>query len=207
MEVDGLSYSSEQSKSRILACAQQEFLDNGFEKANLRRIADDAHVTTGALYNYFSGKDALFDALVADTAEEFFTQFRARREAAARTLAAGETTVRSDFQKGGSEWTVEYIYRHFPTMKLLLCCAGGTKWENYLERFTALEESAHKKYFQEVTPPLEIPSDFFFHCTAAAGFQFLAHIVEHDLSRDEALRAMEEEDRFRAAGWRELMGQ
>ena len=36
-------------------------MDN--EKASLRRIAKEASVTTGAIYGYFPGKKALFDAL------------------------------------------------------------------------------------------------------------------------------------------------
>ena len=48
-----MSYSSEQTRQRILECAKKEFLEQGYQKANLRKIAEDAKATTGALYNHF----------------------------------------------------------------------------------------------------------------------------------------------------------
>lgn len=134
-----MSYSSEQSKSRITASAQQEFLACGFEKANLRRIAQNAHVTTGALYNYYSGKAALFDALVADTAAELFDQFCSRHDTIAAALAQSGRLRGDSLVDDGVGWLVDYIYGHYPPVKLLLCwhkmgklsgafyCAGGTR--------------------------------------------------------------------------------
>lgn len=201
-----MSYSSEQSKNRILTCAQKEFLKYGFEKANLRRIAENAFVTTGALYNYYSGKDALFDALVSDTAAEMYGQFRMQHENAAKLLLQNSHIDWSKSVKDGSQWVIDYVFEHFPAVRLLLCCSGGTKWNSFLEPFIELEERSYKNYFQSIAPNKKLPSDFFFHCTAAAGFQFVAHIVEHDLSYEEAMRVMNEEQTFRLAGWRELMG-
>lgn len=48
----------------MLQSAQREFLDKGYEKASLRSIAQNAGVTTGALYVRFPNKSALFAALV-----------------------------------------------------------------------------------------------------------------------------------------------
>lgn len=201
-----MSYSSEQSKERILFCAQREFLEYGFEKANLRRIAENAHVTTGALYNYYSGKDALFDALVSDTATAMFEQFRAQHENAATDLGRGDHTSWDRSAKDGSRWVIDFIYHHMSEVRLLLCCSAGTKWDNFFEPFIELEERAYKSYFDVVAPEKKPPSDFFFHCTAASGFEFVAHLVEHDLSYDEAAAAMNEQERFRLAGWREITG-
>ena len=54
----------------ILEAGKKEFLTYGYEKASLRRIAKEASVTTGAIYGYFPGKKALFDALTSDKAME-----------------------------------------------------------------------------------------------------------------------------------------
>lgn len=201
-----MSYSSEQSRERILECAKQEFLEYGFEKANLRRIAENAHVTTGALYNYYAGKDAIFDALVSDVAQEMFEQFRMQHESTTETLAHDHHADWNQSVKNGSKWIIDYIYAHSDAVKLLLCCSEGTKWTDYLEPFIELEERAYRNYFRTIAPNAEVPSDFFFHCTAAAGFQFVVHAVEHDLSYEESLAVMSEQERFRLAGWRELMG-
>ena len=54
----------EETRGLVLQSAQREFLDKGYEKASLRSIAQNAGVTTGALYVRFPNKSALFAALV-----------------------------------------------------------------------------------------------------------------------------------------------
>ena len=44
---------------RIQEAAMTEFLDKGFLGASLRQIVKNAGVTTGALYGYFSSKEAV----------------------------------------------------------------------------------------------------------------------------------------------------
>ena len=52
---------------RIITSAKNEFLAKGFAEASLREICKNAGVTTGALYKRFSGKEALFEALISPT--------------------------------------------------------------------------------------------------------------------------------------------
>ena len=52
---------------RLLESAKRHFLEDGFEKASLRTICEDAGITTGALYKRYSGKDELFTAVVRET--------------------------------------------------------------------------------------------------------------------------------------------
>ncbi len=56
---------------KILDAAKKEFLEKGYEKASTNAICKSAGVTWGALQKRYSGKDALFCALVAPVAEEF----------------------------------------------------------------------------------------------------------------------------------------
>ena len=52
-----------------------EFLDKGFQGASLRQIVKQAGVTTGALYGYFSGKEALFASIVEPHAAALMGRF------------------------------------------------------------------------------------------------------------------------------------
>ena len=54
----------------LLASAKTHFLENGYEKASLRKICSSAGVTTGALYFSFANKEALFDALIGPTLQK-----------------------------------------------------------------------------------------------------------------------------------------
>ena len=55
---------------KILDCAKAEFLEKGYMNASLRQICANAGVTTGALYKRYSGKEALFNALVQDVIDD-----------------------------------------------------------------------------------------------------------------------------------------
>ena len=52
-------------RNRILMAATAEFLHPGYQKASLRNIAVEAHITSGNIYRYFKGKSDLYQATVA----------------------------------------------------------------------------------------------------------------------------------------------
>ena len=66
----------EETRGLVLQSAQREFLDKGYEKASLRSIAQNAGVTTGALYVRFPNKSALFAALVEPLSAHLLGLFR-----------------------------------------------------------------------------------------------------------------------------------
>lgn len=49
---------------KILECAKNDFLQNGYQGVSLKEICHHAGVTTGALYHRFSGKDELYKSVV-----------------------------------------------------------------------------------------------------------------------------------------------
>lgn len=56
---------------RIHKAAMEEFTANGYRSASLRTIVKKAGVTTGTFYDYYDSKEALFEALLGDRADEF----------------------------------------------------------------------------------------------------------------------------------------
>lgn len=54
-------------RESILRNASEEFLQQGFEKASMRRIAQNSSMTVGNLYRYFKSKDELSDTIVSPT--------------------------------------------------------------------------------------------------------------------------------------------
>ena len=91
---------------KIQQAAMEEFSEKGFQGASLRQIVKQAGVTTGALYGYFSGKEALSSPSMppseglspspiesADTppASARLSPLRAASSASAASRAAGES--------------------------------------------------------------------------------------------------------------------
>ena len=53
------------TRERILAVAQELFIDQGYEATSLRQIADRLGFTKAALYYHFQSKEQIFTALLA----------------------------------------------------------------------------------------------------------------------------------------------
>ncbi|MDN5918894.1 MAG: TetR/AcrR family transcriptional regulator [Pseudonocardia sp.] len=59
----------ERTRATVLAAARHEFAEHGYAEAKVDRIAERAELTRGAVYSNFTGKRALYLAVLADTAE------------------------------------------------------------------------------------------------------------------------------------------
>ncbi len=61
--------SGAERRRRIVAAARRLFARDGLEATSMRRIAAEAGCTTGAIYPWFDGKQALYAAVLAETLE------------------------------------------------------------------------------------------------------------------------------------------
>ncbi|MGE5679025.1 MAG: TetR/AcrR family transcriptional regulator [Pseudomonadota bacterium] len=61
---DAFTKTTEEKRSRILACATAEFAEHGFDSANINKIALASDVSIGAMYKYFDSKEELFLTIV-----------------------------------------------------------------------------------------------------------------------------------------------
>ena len=173
-----MSRSSVLTRQRILEAASEEFRAHGFQEASVRRIADVANATTGAIYHYFPSKELLFDALVHEPAEQLFELW----------VTLHESPGANAFE----------VYDHIDAFRLVFRHAAGTKYEDYPERLIAVEEATYRLF-----PGLDdSPADeLFLRTVAASGVEALRKAVEHDLSREEARKYMNRTREFRLNGW------
>jgi AcrR family transcriptional regulator len=63
------------TRQRLLSAAMAEFAHAGFDGTSVRAIASRAKVATGLLYRHFDGKDALLDALFAESMAQVHQSF------------------------------------------------------------------------------------------------------------------------------------
>ncbi len=59
-----------QTRGRLLAAARDLFAEQGVGATRLGEITERADVAVGSLYNHFSGKEEIVDAVMAEIAEE-----------------------------------------------------------------------------------------------------------------------------------------
>lgn len=60
------------TRAQLLVAARRVFARDGYVKARMTDIANEAGVSLGALYRYFGNKEDIFENLVADTHEELY---------------------------------------------------------------------------------------------------------------------------------------
>ncbi len=201
-----MSYSSNLTRQRILKCARQEFMEHGYQNANMRRIARMSEATTGALYNHFANKAVLFDALVQEPAEEMLAQFQEIHRQAGENLLDLSGSEVTETARAGTDWMLGYIYNHIDVFRLIFCRSEGTRWFNYLEQLIEIEEQAYRVYCDTLGKNGRRVDDMFLHLTAATGFQYLVEIVSHDLPYEQARSLMDTVKRYSMAGWHEILG-
>lgn len=56
----------EATRLAIENAAVQLFLEQGYHATSMRQIADKAELALGGIYNHFSGKDEIFEAIIVD---------------------------------------------------------------------------------------------------------------------------------------------
>ncbi len=66
---------SAETRARILDAARRKFASHGFESASNRALADEAGLTTGAIYHYFDSKLDIYVAVYIDAREQAYTRF------------------------------------------------------------------------------------------------------------------------------------
>lgn len=97
----------------ILEAGRKEFLEYGYEGASLRRIAREASVTTGAIYGYFPGKEALFVALTGEAADGLLEKYRQVHDEFAGLPPSEQAASLDHITDETIPWMINYIYDQF----------------------------------------------------------------------------------------------
>ena len=88
---------------------------------------------------------------------------------------------------------LDFIYDHFDAFKLIACCAGGTKYEHYLDTLAEIEDNAGRALIEKMAEAgYSLPQidDELIHIMSSALFNGIFETVRHDMPREKALRYM-----------------
>ena len=119
---------------KITAAARAEFLEKGYTGASLRKIAEKAGVTVGAIQTRYKSKNELFASLLEPLLSEIKTLFQ-------DTRADYDAGIGTNFQAGlkasmehESTAILHLIFDHYEDAMLLLCRSAGSSLEHYFDR-------------------------------------------------------------------------
>ena len=186
-----------------------EFLDKGFQGASLRQIVKQAGVTTGALYGYFSSKEALFASIVEPHAAALMGRFMEAQTSFAELPEEQQPEHMGIESSDCVHWMVDYICAHREPVKLLLCRAEGTSYEHFVHNMVEAEVEYTQRYMEvlrRLGRDIPVLDKSLCHIIASGMFNGIFEIVVHDMPRDQAMQDVDQLRDFYTAGWLKLMG-
>lgn len=200
---------NEKLAEALLEAGKREFLARGFQGASMRSIAGAAGVTTGALYRYYTDKEALLDALVREPAEVLEENYREQQRQFGEKPLQKQLDGLPEVSDGSAAWMMAYIYDHFDAFKLIVCCSAGTKYEHYLDTLIDIEAESGRRLIDRMLEeglPVRDMDDGLIHILSSALFNGMFETVRHDMPRKEAFAYMESLREFYSAGWFRILG-
>lgn len=196
-----------ENHEKILAAAKKEFLSHGFEKASMRRIAAEVGITVSALYKHFENKEEMFAALVQPMLDEFILMYR--RIEKEEHDAIEEVGAAAAFLNDDAITTMKYIYDHLDMFKLLVCCAQGTRYEDYSSVLVELEEESSLRYIDALRKHGDFVPEINrreFHLLVQSNVEAILQVIRHDFSREEAMHYAMTLGEFFSRGWKWMCG-
>lgn len=200
---------NEKLAADLLEAGKQEFLNKGFQAASMRSIATAMGVTTGAIYRYFTDKEAMFDALVARPAQVLLDRYREVQQRFAEQTLGQQLNSLPEVSDEGYTWMLEHIYNNFDAFKLIVCCSVGTQYEHYQETLTEIEVNASRALIERMKEagmavlPMD---DELIHIVSSTLFSGIFETIRHDTPREKAFVYMNSLREFYSAGWFKILG-
>ena len=134
---------------RLLESARHEFMEQGFLKADLKTICDNAGVTTGAVYKRYKGKDELFRAVVKETSDILDGFIELRTDVEFKEISDEEII---ETWRMNEKYTLEMfrlLWKIRDDFVLLLEKSAGSSYENYGHDFALRMTKAYMQYYLE----------------------------------------------------------
>lgn len=192
---------------RILLCAKEEFLRNGFQKASLRTIARNAGTSTGSIYTRFGDKQELFDALVGDTAQGLIRWFQDSHQTYHQLPVLQQSQEAFTYGEDKFVWLVDYIYDHYDEFRLIICCSEGSGYEDIENRLETISTDYTYRFIESLDNDAVSSgrlSPSLMHILDSSFYHGVFEIVVHEMSRQEAHQYITQLRRFFLCGWKDI---
>ena len=193
----------------ILECAQEEFMEKGFEGASIRTIAEKAGYTTGMVYARFADKSQLFRELVEEAADKLFHYFSDSEEKFAELPPHNQYNEMHTYVDAKVDEMIDIIYDNFDAFKLIVCKSAGSGYEYYIDKMIDIETANTVRFINTLNKAgirmNEVRADLS-QMLSSAMFNCIFEVVAHDLPKEEARGYIRQVRDFFNAGWDQLLG-
>lgn len=198
---------------KILECAMQEFIMNGYVNASLRTISEKAGTTPRSVYTRYGSKEGLFAALVEEPLRKMIEIFKTTQESYhERPLDLQQQLFHDEeFEQeyeGYMHHMVRHIYDNYDAFKLLVCHSEGTEFAGFIDEMVALDEHYTLLYIEHTK------NDIFssgrakpqlVHLLCSSFMHGFFEFIRHDMPYEEAMEYLYQLREFYECGWDNLL--
>ena len=188
--------------SGIIKAAYDEFLSCGFQKASLHKIAENAGVTTGAIYTRYKNKDALFVSLLQDflgSMEDIFAPAVQEYEKARQAGTTEALLHAIDFEE---RIYIRLLTGHYDECTLFFSRSDGSSVEAMLTGLMQRKTEQTVEFFRQVYG--KAPNADALRLLMGSQFWYFRQLLNEHPEEDKMLDCLHALLDFFNAGWRQL---
>ena len=194
-----------ETKEKLLASAEHEFMEKGYQGASLRNICKNAGVTTGALYFFFKDKDDIFVSLVAPVLGSIRTMMEAHMQQELQEVKGELQEGKDDFSDDvyASRRIIHELYQNYDRVQLLLTKSQGSSLAGCIDEFVAFTEKNYRMLAdaQAKVCGVTAPDDYTIHWMAHMQIDAFVHLLTHEPDEEKAVAHLGDIPKYLLAGW------
>lgn len=196
------------SHRRVMAAIKAEFLEKGYENASIRSIGRRAGMTPSGLYRHYRDKEAMFHVIVEPLLTEI-NEWMERHKRCKYELVDQNAESTALFGQTFVDLIKEVIYPHKEEFRVLLCCAQGTKYENFIHDFVAGQQGEMVQAIRYMRahgyPAVELKEEEL-HMLLSAYMTAVFEPIVHEYPEENVEHYLNTINHFFLPGWMEIMG-
>ena len=185
---------------KIISAARAEFLEHGYRKASLHKIADRAGLTTGALYTRYKNKDDLFLSLVSELMRTVGAQMEPMRKEYEQAQKAGTPQAMLEAIRREERLYLNLLFDHYEDCVLFFCRSGGSSIEKLVNDMMEMKSCQTVEFIRSMAKKPFEPA--WISMLMEGQFHFYRQVLERGYTREKAFCCLEEMTVFMEAGWK-----
>lgn len=192
---------------KLLECAKEEFLTNGYENASLRVIAEKADSSKGAIYIRYPDKESLYRAIVQPAADGLCEMLRIGLGEFADLPPEGQKEQLTTNSKDRISNLIDYLYDYFDEFRILFTSGEKNAEQAFIHSLVEMDTNTTLQYIEKtgndaitsgrLTPELA-------HLLSSAFYSGLFEVVIHNMTKEEAKKHIQRMSWFYNAGWKTI---
>ena len=186
----------------IIKAAYDEFLFHGFQKASLHKIAENAGVTTGAIYTRYKNKDALFVSLLQDFFETMTEMFSPAAEEYERAKKSTRTEDIIRVINAEEKIYFRLLTDHYDDCTLFFSRSDGSSVETMRRELMDRKTRQTVEFFSDVYG--KAPNEDAIRLLMGSQFWYFRQLLDERLEEDKMFACLQSILDFFNAGWRQL---